>query len=135
VNAEAREKSRIETLQRAASERARNKRADVERALMRLRAKGDPFDLATLARVAGCSTSYLYKHADIVADAQSTSRKMAARSVKHGSATQSSAASLATKLGALTSRIQRLSAENARLSEENKTLRGEVLELSRVARR
>lgn len=100
--------ARTPQLAAAAAERAQNKRADVRRALMKLRARGGPFDLTTVAREAGCSTSYLRKQSGLFAEIRALAAASPAGAPRHGSANASSLASLRTKLQVATDRLRSL---------------------------
>jgi hypothetical protein len=127
--------ARTAQLAAAAARRAESARADVQRALMRLRAKGGPFDLSAVATEAGCSTSYLRKHPDLLSEIRAAGSSSAARPARRGSASSSSLDSLRTKLLLVTERLRALEGENARLREENAVLRGELLDQRRKSRR
>lgn len=127
--------ARTAQLSAASAERSAAKRADVQRALMKLRSRGGPFDLATVARFAGCSTSYLRKHPDIAAEIRALEGSAPRRTANEGSPAASSAASLQTKLSVATERLRRLEAENSRLRAENASLRGDLVDLQRKSRR
>jgi hypothetical protein len=124
---------RTAQLAAAAVRRSEEARTRSMRALTTLEARGETISYASVASEAGVSASYLRKHPELsarIAASAGSGRNIAARRAS----TDPTAASLRTKLAVVTERLRSLDGDNARLRRENEALRGEVIELRRLAR-
>jgi len=126
--------TRTERLAEAASKRSADAEARARRAVIRLDQQNKPVTFASVAAVAGVSTSYLYAHPALstaIRSHRSATRQPAPRPREE----QATAASLRTKLHVVTTRLHEAEALLRQARAENETLLGELVQLRRKQNR
>lgn len=124
---------RVRRLTEKARERSAESLAAARRAIMTLQARQQPITPTSVAREAGVSVSYLSSHPELREEIRASAPS--GRRLNKSTSASPSAESLRTQLDVMKNRLRDQKAELARLHRENAALRGEVLELRRVARR
>lgn len=125
---------RVERLARKAKERSEATRSAAQRAILSLKNRGLPVTIRTVAVEAGVSESYLTKQIDLRDQIRAIARTQQ-RAARPQQSPDSTLAASQTKLLVMTDRIRELEHETRTLRDENASLRGEILELRRAARR
>lgn len=115
-------------LRKAQEKRKQEKREQLFRAIEEIQKSGKPLTFTNIAKVAGCSVSYLYKWTELTAyihdlQEQKTQQLHQLEEKKPGSH------SLKTLHEVSKQRIRQLEAENIELKRQNEMLRGHVAEI------
>ena len=115
-------------LQQAQQQRKQQKKEQVLKAIQQLQTDKQPLTFPNIAKVAGCSVSYLYKWSEITAyihDLQS----QATHQLHHLKEKPPTPHSLKTLHEVSKQRLRELEANNQDLKRQNKKLRGHVAEI------
>lgn len=115
-------------LYHAQQQRKQQKKEQVLKAIQQLRIDKQPLTFSNIARVAGCSVSYLYKWSEITAYIHDL-QNQETRQLHQLEEKQPTPHSLKTLHEVSKQRIQELVAENRDLKRQNEKLRGHVAEI------
>lgn len=112
----------------AAARRREQARARVVEVLHQADRDGQGLSITELARAAAVSRAYLYSQHDLVAAARELRDKNAARPVGTPTAQRATAASLLSRIDALTARNKKLQEENRQLRRRLEAAHGQLRE-------
>lgn len=115
-------------LHHAQQQRKQQKKEQVLKAVQQLQTDNQPLTFPNIARVAGCSVSYLYKWSEITAYIHDL-QNQETHQLHHLEEKQPAPHSLKTLHEVSKQRIQELLADNRNLKRQNEKLRGYVAEI------
>lgn len=115
-------------LHHAQQQRKQQKKEQVLKAVQQLQTDKQPLTFPNIARVAGCSVSYLYKWSEITAYIHDL-QKQETHQLHHLEEKQPTPHSLKTLHEVSKQRIRELVADNRELKRQNEKLRGYVAEI------